>query len=86
MDSKMKALLIEINQLFTTSVATRAKAEGLTTAEFFHLIVHHACLNLATVILISVKADQRDSFIQSLVEQIKDNCNKGIDSKMPDMN
>ena len=86
MNSKMKALLIEINQLFTTSVAKRAKAEGLTTSEFFRLIVHHACLNLATVILISVKADQRDSFIQSVVEQIKDNCNNGIDFKMPDMN
>lgn len=86
MDSKMKALLIEINQKYSAIVDERAKAEGLTGAEFCHLITHHACLILATVLLISVKADRRDSFIQSLVEQIKENCNNGIGFKMPDMN
>lgn len=86
MNSKMKALLIEINQKYSAIVDERAKAEGLTGAEFFHLITHHACIILATAARIGVKEDRRDSFIQSVIEQIIDYYNKGANLQTPDMN
>ena len=70
-DNKMKALLIEINHKYTAIVEERAEAEGLTGVEVLRLITHHACLGLATVIRVGIKADLCDSFIQGVFEQIK---------------
>ena len=85
MDSKKKALLSEIFERFTSIVAERTTAEGLTMAEINHLMVHFACLVIATVARV-MEADRIDSFLLAVIAQIKVNCGVGTDLRMPDLN